>query len=348
MMAGDYQKQCLTYAQEAQARMAEHDIPPTPINYSVWYGYVSDSVPGLKQMMDVLISNKRVLTEEICSELYGRYFSHMDDGLVIQDAGMRLEHEVGKVIRWIDDVAGGTAEFDDSLKANMGQLAEPEGLRNLRNIMESLLEESRKAHQNNQQLKAQLEQSSSEIHTLREKVESVQKEALTDPLTGIANRKQFDMALRNEAMHSMEEGSPLCLALLDIDHFKKFNDTYGHPVGDKVLKLVAEMLSRNIKGRDLAARYGGEEFVLLLPRTDLADAVALCDQIRISVGRKVLRNKQTGEDYGKISISIGVGQFVHGEGLNGFVERADRCLYQAKGCGRDRVISQDKLNVEAL
>ncbi|RED54135.1 GGDEF domain-containing protein [Aestuariispira insulae] len=342
-MSGDFQLQSQSFSQEALARMTEYEIPPTPINYAVWYGYVSNSVPGLRQMMDVLISNKRVLTEDLCAELYGRYFSHMDDGLVIQDAGMRLEHEVGRVIQWIDDVADGTAEFDVSLKSNMGELTQPEGLKNLRNIMETLLEESKKAYHNNQRLRAKLEETSSEIHSLREKVESVQKEALTDPLTGIANRKQFDMSLRNEAMHAMESGASLCLAFVDIDHFKLFNDKYGHPVGDRVLKLVADMLSKNIKGRDLAARYGGEEFVLMLPQTELEDAIQLCDQIRGTVADKVLRSKQSSEDYGRITISVGVGIFDPGERLSGFVERVDRCLYQAKGNGRNQVISQDML-----
>ena len=336
----EFIKNSVTYANLAMDRMAQYEIPPTPINYSVWYAYFSDSVPGLKQMLDVLISNKRVVTSDLCGELYDRFFAHVDDGLIIQDAGMRLEHEVGKIIDWIDDMAEDTDEFDSSIKSNIGELSEPDGLRNLRKIMENLLHESRMAHQKNVQLKAKLEQSSSEIHSLREDLESVQKEALTDALTGIANRKQFDLMLRNEAMESMEEGTNLCLALIDIDFFKKFNDEYGHQVGDKVLRLVAKMLSQNIKGRDLAARYGGEEFVLLLPKTNLKDAFAVCEQIRASVEGKVLRSKQTGDEYGRITISIGVSEFEHGESLEKLVERADQCLYQAKNQGRNKVVSE--------
>ena len=335
----DFLNQSVSYADAARQKMAEHDLPPTPINYSVWYAYYSNSVPGLKQMLDVLISNKRVITEELCSELYEHYFSHMDDGLVIQDAGMRLQHEVSRLMKWLDGASDNADDFGASLKSNMGELGEPEGLRNLRKIMESLLTESRKAHQSNEMLKAKLEESSSEINNLRENLASVQKEALTDALTGIANRKQFDMMLRNQAMHAMEEGHNLCLALVDIDFFKKFNDTYGHQVGDKVLKLVAEMLSSNIKGRDLAARYGGEEFAILLPKTELEDGVALCEQIRISVESKVLRSKHSGEDYGKITISIGVGEFEPGESLDQLINRADECLYRAKDSGRNRVVA---------
>ena len=334
----DFLHLSVSFAEAARRKMADFDLPPTPINYSVWYAYYSDSVPGLKQMLDVLISNKRVITEELCSELYDRYFSHMDDGLVIQDAGMRLQHEVSRLMKWLDDASEDADDFGSSIKSNIGELGEPEGIRDLRKIMESLLSESRKAHQSNEKLKAKLEESSSEINNLRENLASVQKEALTDALTGIANRKQFDMMLRNEAMHAMEDGSQLSLALVDIDYFKKFNDTYGHQVGDKVLKLVAQMLSRNIKGRDLAARYGGEEFALLLPKTELEDGAALCEQIRSSVESKVLRNKQSGEDYGKITISIGVSEFEPGESLNQLIARADECLYRAKDLGRNQVV----------
>src|SRR5690606_9934197 len=102
-------------------------------------------------------------------------------------------------------------------------------------------------------------------------------------LTGISNRKFFDLTLRTGSVAAVEMGEPLCLALTDIDFFKKFNDTYGHQTGDQVLKLVASILRQSIKGRDTAARYGGEEFALILPQTALADARTLCEQVRQTV-----------------------------------------------------------------
>ncbi len=123
-----------------------------------------------------------------------------------------------------------------------------------------------------QRLEGELDQSSQQIEGLRGDLAKAQREANTDGLTGLANRKYFDYALGAAADEARVNGVPLCLLLADIDHFKRFNDAHGHQVGDQVLRLVAEVLTSSVKGRDLAARYGGEEFAVLLPQTDLEGA----------------------------------------------------------------------------
>jgi diguanylate cyclase len=131
--------------------------------------------------------------------------------------------------------------------------------------------------------------------------------------------------------------------MCDIDHFKAFNDTWGHQTGDQVLRLVANCLSENVKGRDTAARYGGEEFVVILPQTQLAGAVNLANQIRAKVESKKLVKKSTGDILGIITISCGVTQYDPNESAEDFVRRADECLYAAKRAGRNRVISETQV-----
>ena len=140
----------------------------------------------------------------------------------------------------------------------------------------------------------------------------------------------------------------MTLLLCDIDHFKKFNDTWGHQTGDQVLRLVASCLAENVKGRDTAARYGGEEFGVLLRGTGLEAAAKVAEQIRQTVETKKLVKKSTGDILGNITISIGVAQFAPGDTIEAVVRRADACLYGAKQNGRNLVICENDSRIARL
>ena len=144
-------------------------------------------------------------------------------------------------------------------------------------------------------------------------------------------------------IESMEDGTNLSLLILDIDHFKKFNDTYGHQLGDQVLRLLGTTLSACTKGKDTPARFGGEEFCVIFPDTGLDNAVKVAKGIRHSIADKVLTNRKTGKDMGWISVSIGAAIFELGEPLNQLISRADRALYLGKNNGRNRMVSQDQM-----
>jgi diguanylate cyclase len=128
--------------------------------------------------------------------------------------------------------------------------------------------------------------------------------------------------------------------MIDIDHFKKFNDTYGHLVGDQVLRLVARTMVENLKGRDIIARYGGEEFVILLPSTKLEDAIRVGDHLRSCLGNKSIRKRNSNETLGTVTVSIGATLYYAGELLDEFIGRADIALYKAKNAGRNQVATE--------
>ena len=197
-------------------------------------------------------------------------------------------------------------------------------------------------------LEGELQASSQQVNELRTKLADVRKESMTDPLTGIANRKAFDEAVAAASDRVARDGEEVTLLLCDIDHFKLFNDTWGHQTGDQVLRLVASCLAENTKGRDTAARYGGEEFAVLLRGTGLEAATRLANQIRAMVETKKLVKKSTGDVLGAITISIGVAQFAPGETGEAVVRRADACLYGAKHNGRNLVINQNDARMAAL
>jgi diguanylate cyclase len=128
--------------------------------------------------------------------------------------------------------------------------------------------------------------------------------------------------------------------MTDIDHFKNFNDTWGHLTGDQVLRLVAMSLKQNVKGQDIAARYGGEEFAVILPNTVLRSALTVADHIRRAVMSKELMKRSTGQNLGRVTISLGCATARKGDTVQSLIARADACLYAAKRNGRNRVICE--------
>jgi diguanylate cyclase len=218
----------------------------------------------------------------------------------------------------------------------------------LRAIVETLVRATRDMEENNIRLEHSLKASKQEINQLQVNLEAVRNESLTDPLTSLANRKYFDQALEKVIAQSISSGEPMALLLTDIDHFKAFNDTFGHLTGDQVLRLVAIAVKQNVKGQDIAARYGGEEFGIILPNTQLRAALTVADHVRRAVMTKELMKRSTGEHLGRVTVSIGVAALRKDETAQSLIERADNCLYAAKRCGRNRVMCETDPEVASV
>ena len=187
---------------------------------------------------------------------------------------------------------------------------------------------------------SRLSASRQEIEQLQQNLETVRHESLTDPLTTLANRKFFDAELRKSITQAKAGGQPLTLLLSDIDHFKAFNDKFGHLIGDQVLRLVAMAVKQHVTQQDIAARYGGEEFAIALPKTALRSALSVADHIRRAVMHKELMKRSSGERLGRVTVSIGVALLRPTDTPQSLIERADQCLYAAKRNGRNCVICE--------
>lgn len=186
-----------------------------------------------------------------------------------------------------------------------------------------------------------LEESKQEINNLRKNLEQVTAESQRDFLTGAYNRKTFEKFYDEYALHASQSHTPLCMIVIDIDHFKQFNDKFGHLIGDEVLKIVSRALIDSLKGRDVVARFGGEEFIVLLPETPLDIAMKVADSVRKTIASKELKRKDTGQVYGTITVSMGVSQFRPAtDTLPTVLKRADDALYQSKHDGRNRVTKE--------
>lgn len=230
-------------------------------------------------------------------------------------ASEEARHFVSAVATLICDMAGGGRSVHDHIAR-------------LTVEMKRLLDGQR-------QLSNQLNSASTELDIIRSEFEKVQREASFDPLTGLPNRRRLEETVQHLLANAPV--TPISLAVLDIDHFKRFNDKFGHIIGDEVLKLIGLVLRTEIPHNAVAARYGGEEFVLLLPGMSLEQAMDFCNHLRNHIAKRRLVHKSTGEKLGRITLSAGIAPLLGDEGFEIAFSHADAALYQAKKSGRNRV-----------
>jgi len=234
----------------------------------------------------------------------------------------------------------------DGLQSSVKGAADVDSLKHiLENRLEGLLvtmdEHKHERDRREQELAGRLQGLSERVANMehealgyREHLEEQRQKALLDPLTGLPNRAAWSEHLEREMLDWHENGGHLAMAILDLDHFKRINDNYGHLAGDKVLKIVADQLRKRLRGRDFIARFGGEEFVLLFPQTSPAAAAQMAELLRATIEACPFHFK--GERV-VITASIGLGAFRSGERGDQVLKRADTALYRAKDLGRNRV-----------
>ncbi len=311
-----------------------------PRNYDVWYCYASGYHAELSDAVNAVLSQNGSISQEHLDTIFENYLSQTRVGEKIDAVGGRVVDEIEQVMTLIDSAAGQANAYGNDLagaSARLAAVGSPEGVRA---IIENLVRSTREIEANNKALEQRLKASRSEIKLLQENLDAVRTESLTDPLTSLGNRKYYDQSIAKAVALANKTETPLSLLVSDIDHFKKFNDTFGHLTGDQVLRLVALSVKQNVKGQDLACRYGGEEFAIILPDTSLRAAVTVAEHIRRAVMTKELIKRSTNENLGRITISLGVATFRPGDTVASLYDRADRCLYAAKRNGRNRVVCE--------
>ena len=344
--AEDFER-TMAFADIALGQMKALHQPATPRNYEIWYAYASGFHPSLNQQVNATIKAKGTISEADLTQIYENYLSPARLTERIDEVGSQVKGEIDQVMAMIDAAVGSASSYTESLAGATEQLDQSKDREGLRAIVESLVQTTKDMEHSNQQLEERLLASKREINDLQENLEAVRTESLTDPLTQLANRKFFDVTLEKAITNAVATNEPLSLMLTDIDHFKMFNDSFGHLTGDQVLRLVAMSVKHNVKGKDTAARYGGEEFAIVLPNTVLRAAITVADHIRRAVMTKELMKRSTGERLGRITISAGVATLRPGDSAQSIIERADTCLYAAKRNGRNRVMCETDPEVSA-
>ncbi|MAU41753.1 MAG: hypothetical protein CMF31_09030 [Kordiimonas sp.] len=329
------------YAQSALTQMGRQNIPPTPANYQLWYSYCSADDLALVRAIDRLIEKGTTFTPEICTSLHEKFFSTTKQETAVHKASENLQNELDAITATLKQAGDNTTEFSNSLSGHLDNIGTKDTATDIKALITKLVSDTQKMKERSQTLEGRLQKSSNEVKLLQQNLKSAQQEAMTDMLTNIGNRKCFETSLQQAIEAAEESGTSFSIFIGDVDHFKKFNDTWGHQMGDQVLKAVAHSLKTKVGDSGTPARYGGEEFIAVLPHYNLEAATDMANTVRNFVSQRVMRKKSTGETLGKITISFGVAAYRRGEDASTVLERADNALYLAKNSGRDCVRTEE-------
>lgn len=339
--------EALTIGHETIDLMGRNLVSPSAQNYEVWLAYRLGALSELRREIDERIARGEKFTDAANQQLHERYFSNARLTAQMVATGERIARELNGVIHAMNAAGQSASDYGAELQTAAERLSHDLTGDALKEVLAGITRATVKMVDENRELSQQLQKSSRDMDDMRRTLRQVRAEAMTDALTGLANRKLFDETLRNRLREASVSRTPLCLFLCDIDHFKRFNDTWGHLTGDQIIRFVSSTLQRFAPPGGLAARYGGEEFAVVLPRMTLANARELAERIRQTIESKTLVRKSTGEDLGRITVSSGVALARLDETPTSLIERADACLYASKRSGRNRVTTEAEQALDA-
>jgi diguanylate cyclase len=330
--------QAAEYLRQAVPLMVKHNISPNPLNYALWYTYVSDRMPELNIEL-----NKTLTTYGTCPTMLSEqlFREHMikDEINGSDDIQASLIGLINDLHQHAEQAAEKTESFstilEDSLdtlkKQEDGELSLP-----VESVIHALSNHTKSISETAREFQNRMEEAQAEIQALKEELNKSKQDARVDPLTNLFNRRAFDAEISQlVGVNNSEIISSFIL--IDIDHFKRFNDTYGHLMGDKVLQYVGKLLKEVCPEPMLPVRFGGEEFAVLMPSTSGQEAADIAEQIRQKIQAIRIKQKKSGEVISSITASFGVSQLKVDESSEQFVERTDKALYKAKDSGRNQV-----------
>lgn len=327
----------VSIVRNAIPKMSEHKIPMTPANYAVWFAYLSESDQALRDEMDRLLQAQEPISQATMQELYDRYLKERDEQ--IASAKIALSRVVGALMSQIDEADGHYSDFSSELRDVAAGLDQGVTGDSLNDLIERAVQATNTALERGAAMKQKFSALAGEMQQMRGELARSQEEARADALTGLNNRLAFQETLGELGAFAEEDSHTPCMLLLDIDFFKRVNDTYGHLGGDVVLQAVAAKVRASVREHDIVARFGGEEFAVLMRDTPRSACMAVAETVRLQVAALAIALP---EELGfsepvAVTASLGGAWFREGESAETLVDRADRALYQSKENGRNRV-----------
>ncbi|MFC4312081.1 GGDEF domain-containing protein [Steroidobacter flavus] len=315
--------------------MAQHRAAYHPQTYTLWYEHVAGINPRLSNELDQRVARRESLTDDDVWRLHAN-FVIARDAEALERMHQRLQTLLSDTAIAASSAGLEATQFNQTLQLHKNQLTQPLAMDLITDIVADLITDTERMRVVTQELSEQLDRSTQEARHLTEQLKQAEHQAKLDPLTGMLNRRGLEQRMQSfvEDAGSMKGGVML---LADIDHFKTLNDTYGHLLGDKVLRAVAQVICESIKGRDIAARIGGEEFAIFLPDTTIEGAAILAKRICAATSSRTIRRSGTEQSIDRVTISIGVAASTDSDKLESLLDRADKAMYSGKQAGRNRV-----------
>lgn len=327
------------YLRMTLKNISKYELPYNPLSYLLWYEYAIGRNEQLIKDLELFLEKKEPVTLDVIIDLIR---THLADNqvLVAEEKANEFKRILVEMTRHLSSSGSEIDARSNTLEICAQELSKATSMKDITGVTEQIVSETKSIAESNKTLKGQLDSTVSEIKELSKEMEGVKQTAKTDMLTKLLNRRGFDEAIITVMEEMKIAQDPFSVIMLDIDHFKKVNDTFGHLIGDNVLKMLSKLLKDSIKGKDIAARFGGEEFILVLPQTPLEGAYVLAEQIRLSLQKMNWKIKDTGKSLGKITVSLGIALYKIDESIEAVIERADGALYHAKNTGRNKTSTE--------
>ncbi len=319
----------------ALASARDHGLTVTPNTFSVWYEYHRGGTPELNRVLDILLSTKLGLNEERFASLHAKYLGGPQAYLALRGTSERMQQTIAAVMTLLHGAGQDASRFGAAVQHAAEEVIVQQP--SIVGLLRGLLAQAQDVVARTRLMEADLARNADLMQSMQRTLDEVRRDAMTDKLTALANRRHFDDTMQTMAGHATNDASDLALILIDIDHFKRINDRFGHPVGDQVLQLVATTVRRNLRADDFAARYGGEEFAILLPATGSGAAAAIANRLREAFASNRVVVRESRLSIGVVTISAGVATYRPGESMADWLRRTDTALYAAKQDGRNRV-----------
>jgi diguanylate cyclase len=329
-------------ARKALDAMEANYVWPTPLNFELWLHYVAAKDSPVGKAIARMIETGEPFTDSAAETLAAQHLPRARLNGELLTAGNALSKELDTVSRAIESARESNEAYGEQLASASQSVDDTAAPPAIKAMVESLASATQRVQRENKTLEDKLADTTAEVTRLRQHLEMVRRDAMTDGLTKLANRKAFDEALERALQAADTDGAPLTLAVIDIDHFKTFNDSWGHQTGDQVIRFVAGVIARAGVSPRTAARYGGEEFALILPGIDAGAAMAILEEIREEVGSRMLKRRSTQQDLGAVTVSVGLAERLPDEPQSSLIERADAALYASKRAGRNRTTNAEK------
>lgn len=320
-------------------------VKPLPKNYTLFYGYVGNQSPEMVKEIDQIILRGQPFTDDVIDHLHAKFIAEAESRAVVQAAASARKIMI-EILRTIAHYTGTARNIGSAIAEQMTRLSAATSDEELRGLAQTIIRSTQSLKENNDKVAEKFNAWQQEIILLRETLARTTIESERDFLTGAYNRKAFDRLLQEAFDEAKAQHAELTLLMVDIDHFKQFNDTYGSLIGNEVLKIVARTLTDLVKSKNVVARFGGEEFTLILPNTTIGGGMLVADSIRKAIASRKLKRRDTGENYGQITVSIGVATLRRDDKTpEPMIERAEEAVSRSKRGGRNR-ITQENLSVE--
>ena len=313
--------------------LSYHQLEVTAQTLTIAHNYLSGADPHLARLIDRQMQARQPVTTDWIEDVLSRS-ERSDELAMLTQLMQRLEASIEDFGKTSQDAQQATSDYNTALEEHVSELEQVTAagavISELATIAKVMLKRTR-------DIERQMVRSEAQTRALKRRLAETRRSAEEDHLTGLPNRRAFEVRYEEEYRQAFAAAEPLCVAFCDIDNFKRINDHHGHDAGDRVLKLVAESLSRISNDRCHVARHGGEEFVVLLRDTPIADAFARLDALRAQLAERRLVNRATDVPFGQITFSAGIADAFAFPDRRAALKAADAALYRAKQGGRNRI-----------